>query len=177
MYSVRVSKCLCLCVSTYMRACADVSAFIHVLSVTLSPVQTMNTGRSAVRLTRACVGCHLLSPPSQIKKYWGGHRNSWGEEGMTLAFSPLRIMSERERREERETQCCCIRFVKACLVQLVRHIWIAQFRGLPVVSTEEAVWAYKRQARRLEFASRMPLSFIYTICTHKNIGTICYLGW
>lgn len=68
---------------------------------------------------------------------------------------------------------CSIRFVKACLVQLVSHIWIAQFRGLAVASSAEAVWAYKRQARCLEFAGSPPLHCVYTICTHKNIGSIC----
>lgn len=67
----------------------------------------------------------------------------------------------------------CIRFVKACLLQLVSHIWIAQFLVLAVASSEEAVWAYKRQTRCLEFAGSVPLHCVYTMCTHINIGSIC----
>lgn len=95
MYSVIVCVCVCacvLCVSTcvFLPLCLC-DAFIHVPPVTSSPVWTVNTGKFEVRLTRACVGCHLLSLLSQIKEL-GGHGSRWGEKGaLSLSLSHLTL--------------------------------------------------------------------------------------
>lgn len=173
MYSVYV----CVCGRMHALVCQHIHlcAFIHVLPVTSSPMWTVNTERFKVGLTRACVGCHLLSFSSQIKKW-----KSRVQEGISFFLFLIPIMSEQERREEAEMWRRCIRFVKICLVRLVRQIWIARFPCLAVVSSEEAVWPYKCHAPCLEFAGWMPLDYVCTICTHKNIGTICccaYRKW
>lgn len=155
---VFVSMCLCLC-----------ARFCHVLPVIHSPMIMVNTGRFQVRLTRARVGCHLLSPLPQIKQ----QRGIAEVKSISLSPSLSYIMSKQERGEEGKMRHCCIRFVKACSVRLVSHIWIAQFRGLVVASSEEAVWTYKRQTRCPEFAGSVPLPCVYTIRAHKNIGSIC----
>lgn len=82
--------CVRVCVRTHVhcvRACALVcvrlcvcGAFIHVPPVTSSPAWTTNTGMFEVRLTRACVGCHILSLLSQMN--WEG----WGWWGLGVGL-------------------------------------------------------------------------------------------
>lgn len=156
------------------RACICVCGYIgsHALPVILPPVIIVNAGRFQVRLTRAHVGCHLLCPLPQIKWKRGIAEVRKGSPPHTHTH-PLYIMNKQERGEEGEMRHRCIRFVKACLLQLVSHIWIAQFLVLAVAYSEEAVWAYKRQTRCLEFAGSVPLHCVYTMCSHINIGSIC----
>lgn len=101
--------CVRVCVRTHVhcvRACALVcvrlcvcGAFIHVPPVTSSPAWTTNTGMFEVRLTRACVGCHILSLLSQMN--WEG----WGWWGLGVGLG----------RESRETCLCLSLFLSDCL--------------------------------------------------------------
>ncbi len=67
MYRLSAHVCACACVRVCVCVCVC-GAFIHVPPVSSSPVWTVNTGRLEVKLTRACVGCHLLSLLPQIKE-------------------------------------------------------------------------------------------------------------
>lgn len=83
---VFVSVCARMCtVHVRARLCVC-GAFIHVPPVTFSPAWTTNTGMFEVRLTRACVGCHILSLLSQMN--WEG----WGWWGLGVGLG-------RESRE------------------------------------------------------------------------------
>lgn len=90
-------------------------AFIRVSPVTSSLVWTVNTGKFEVRLTRACVGCRLLSLLSQIKEL-GGHRSRWGEKGdlsRSLSLCPGRAGEERGKKDGVLLHRSC-----GCLLQL-----------------------------------------------------------
>lgn len=162
--------CICLCLYVH--------AFSHVLPVILS----CNNGEHRKVSGQVDESPCWLSPSLSSPSNHLAGRNCFGEGGgsfptpLCLPLSPSRSLlyhGQTGKEGGREMRHRCIRFVKACLVRLVSHIWIAQFRGLAVASSAEAVWAYKRQARGLEFAGSVPLHCVYTICTHKNIGSIC----
>lgn len=131
---VFVSVCARMCtVYVRVRLCVC-GAFIHVPPVTSSPAWTTNTGMFEVRLTRACVGCHILSLLSQMN--WEG----WGWWGLgvglgresretclflslflsdCLTLSRIPIMVEQEGWVKRKMQHCCIGYALARLVRLI----------------------------------------------------------
>lgn len=131
---VFVSVCARMCtVYVRVRLCVC-GAFIHVPPVTSSPAWTTNTRMFEVRLTRACVGCHILSLLSQMN--WEG----WGWWGLgvglgresretclflslflsdCLTLSRIPIMVEQEGWVKRKMQHCCIGYALARLVRLI----------------------------------------------------------
>lgn len=172
-------------VHAYLVYCICLCLYVHTFSHVLPVILSCNNGEHRKVSGQVDESPCWLSPSLSSPSNHPAGRNcfgwgEWGGEGRSLplsvSLSPSRSLlyhGQTGKEGGREMQHCCIRFVKACLVQLVSHIWIAQFRGLAVASSAEAVWAYKRQARCLEFAGSVPLHCVYTICTHKNIGSIC----
>lgn len=77
---------VCVCVHALYTSTCAYGAFLHMPPVTSSLLWTTNTGRFEVRLTRLCVGCHLLSLLSQIRSS-GGHTRGWGWEGWGTCLS------------------------------------------------------------------------------------------
>lgn len=160
-----------------------VYAFSHVLPVILCPVIMVNTKVSGQVDESSC----WLSPPFSSPSNHVAGRNCWGD--CSLPFPPFSLplclplsfflshsllYHEPTGKEGGwKMRQCCIRFVKACLVQLVSRMWIAQFRGRAVASSAEAVWAYKCEVRCLEICSSVPSHCVYTVYTHKKIGSIC----
>lgn len=57
---------MCICMSCILYVYAYMCTHLAMCFLSSSPVIMVNTGRFQVRLTRAHVGCHLLSPLPQI---------------------------------------------------------------------------------------------------------------
>lgn len=171
----RERVCLWFYVSTYMYACVCFypCAFCHLLSC-------VNREHRKVWGKVDESPCWLSPPLSCLsnQEVWEwGCMLKWGWY-LSLSLSPLSLslISWVSRKGGRKEKCSTA----------ASHLWrLARFSLLVAFELHSSeAWQWlppRRQFKHInvkEFADSVPLYCVYTICTHKNIGSVgCCSAW